>query len=89
MNREDSLLDMPQCCRCNGNGRCRSCHCVRSGSACINCLPLRRGRCENCEESSQPAVSSIQHDIDAPSFSDESDLLSPVEPAVDNTLASS
>ena len=49
----------------------------------FSCLPLcRAGHCENCEEpeeepSPQPAVSSIQHDIDAPSLSeDESELLS-------------
>ena len=35
------------CCRCNGKGRCRNCRCVRNGLACVNCLPLRRGRCEN------------------------------------------
>ena len=81
---------MPQCCRCNGNGRCRSCFCVRSGSACTNCLPLRRGRCENCEESSpQPAVSSIQHDVDTPSVSeDESDYLSSDGSAAESTEAS-
>ena len=67
---------MPSCCRCNGNGRCRNCRCVRSGSACFNCLPFRRGHCENCEEAGEdlsplPAVSSIQPDIDALSFSEE------------------
>ena len=72
---------MPSCCRCNGNGRCRNCRCVRSGSACFNCLPFRRGHCENCEEagedlSPRPAVSSIQLDIDALSFSEEASELS-------------
>ena len=38
---------MPICCRCNGSGRCRSCSCARSQGSCIDCLPLRRGHCEN------------------------------------------
>ena len=72
---------MPSCCRCNGNGRCRNYRCVRSGSACFNCLPFRRGHCENCEEaredlSPRPAVSSIQLDIDALPFSEEASELS-------------
>ena len=37
----------PQCCRCNGNGRCKGCICVRGGKACTNCTPSRSGRCEN------------------------------------------
>ena len=39
----------PQCCRCNGKGRCRGCVCVRSGKACISCMPSRSGRCENLD----------------------------------------
>ena len=85
---------MPLCCRCNGNGRCRTC-CVRSGSVCLNCLPLRQGHCENCEEPEedlipQPVVSSVQHDIDVPSFSeDESELLSSPDgsAAVDDSVS--
>ena len=38
---------MPVCCRCNGSGRCISCSCVKSGSPCVNCLPLRNGHCNN------------------------------------------
>ena len=37
----------PQCCRCNGQGRCRSCKCSRSRVSCSNCAPGRNGRCEN------------------------------------------
>ena len=57
---------------------------------CTNCLPLRRGRCENCEDSHpQPAVSSIRNDIDTPSISeDESDSLSLDGSAAENTDAS-
>ena len=40
---------MPQCCRCNGNGCCKGCVCVRCGKACINCTPSHAGRCENLE----------------------------------------
>ena len=38
---------MPVCCRCNGNGRCTNCVCSRAGAPCQNCLPSRRGRCNN------------------------------------------
>ncbi len=35
------------CCRCNRSGRCLNCKCVKSGSGCRSCLPLRLGNCEN------------------------------------------
>ena len=38
---------MPTCCRCNGSGRCVNCACVKSGFACTNCLPHRKGKCAN------------------------------------------
>ena len=38
---------MPQCCRCNGNGRCKACICTRSGKPCTDCTPSHVGRCEN------------------------------------------
>ena len=38
---------MPQCCRCNGSGRCVSCACARAKKDCTNCLPSRRSRCSN------------------------------------------
>ena len=37
----------PQCCRCNGRGRCKGCVCARSGTVCTNCTPSHIGRCEN------------------------------------------
>lgn len=37
----------PQCCRCNGNGRCRGCVCAKKKQACTNCTPGRNSRCEN------------------------------------------
>ena len=37
----------PQCCRCNGKGRCVGCSCVRRGVLCANCTPSHNGRCEN------------------------------------------
>ena len=37
----------PQCCRCNGKGRCKGCVCARSGTVCTNCTPSHSGRCEN------------------------------------------
>ena len=39
----------PQCCRCNGKGRCVGCSCVRSGRMCTNCTPRHKGRCENLD----------------------------------------
>ena len=85
----------PKCCHCNSNGRCQNYCCVRSGSACFNCLPLHQGHCENCVEpeedlSPQPTMSSIQHDIDVSSFSeDESELFSlPDESAAVDGLVS-
>ena len=34
-----------RCCRCNRTAKCARCFCVRSGSACLNCLP---GDVDNC-----------------------------------------
>ena len=44
----------PQCCRCNGNGRCKGCVCVRNGKACTNCTPSHAGRCENRATNAEP-----------------------------------
>ena len=38
---------MTVCCRCNADGKCRSCVCVKAGRPCTNCLPARRGHCSN------------------------------------------
>ena len=35
------------CCRCNASGRCKNCACKKAGRECLNCLPRRRGHCEN------------------------------------------
>ena len=40
----------PQCCRCNGKGRCRSCKCARDGVPCSNYTPGNNGRCENSSD---------------------------------------
>ena len=39
---------MTVCCRCNSVGRCKNCSCVKRGSQCVNCLPVRSNRCANC-----------------------------------------
>ena len=50
-------VSMTVCCRCNSSGRCVSCICVRKGTPCVNCLPLRRGRCQNAgSHSPSPAI---------------------------------
>ena len=42
------FIDMaPPCCRCNGKGKCRGCVCCKIGTPCVNCLPSKRGTCEN------------------------------------------
>lgn len=38
---------MPQCCRCNGNGRCRGCVCTKNKRVCTSYAPGRNGLCEN------------------------------------------
>ena len=46
----------PQCCRCNGNGRCKGCLCARSGRICTNCTPSRNGRCKNLSHATASEV---------------------------------
>ena len=36
-----------ECCRCNDNGLCLRCRCVKSNTCCVSCLPLKRGHCQN------------------------------------------
>ena len=35
------------CCRCNKNGRCLNCKCVKRSRPCSTCLPSRLSRCSN------------------------------------------
>ena len=35
------------CCRCNKDGVCRSCSCVKDNKPCKGCQPGRLGKCEN------------------------------------------
>ena len=51
---------MPVCCRCNGKGKCNNCVCVRSGNICIDCLPSRRGHCDNLVERSEVRCDSAE-----------------------------
>ena len=53
----------PQCCRCNGNGRCRGCVCVRGGRTCTSCTPSRNGRCENLSTSTDRARSTTELEL--------------------------
>ena len=43
---------MPSCCQCNGAGRCSNCSCKKGGKSRADCLPSRRGRCENLKSPS-------------------------------------
>ena len=38
---------MPQCCRCNGKGKCLNCTCKKSGMKCTDCLPSKKNQCKN------------------------------------------
>ena len=51
---------MPVCCRSNGKGKCNNCVCVRSGNICIDCLPLRRGHCDNLVDRSEVRCDSAE-----------------------------
>ena len=37
----------PVCCRCNASGRCKNCSCRKANKLCSNCLPCRKGHCDN------------------------------------------
>ena len=47
------------CCRCNGSGKCQRYMCVVSGEPCTNCLPSRRGHCQNYGNAQGPVSSSL------------------------------
>ena len=36
-----------RCCWCNDKGSCTRCRCVKNTFPCANCLPLKRGHCQN------------------------------------------
>ena len=60
---------MPICCRCNRKGRCVNCTCVKSGSACSNCLPLRKGNCANLATRTTPhAARTTPHETAGPTL---------------------
>ena len=44
------IYEMVVCCRCNGNGSCKNCACVRTKRLCTTCLPLRKGKCSNTKQ---------------------------------------
>ena len=41
---------MTLCCRCNAEGKCRGCVCVKSKRLCNNCLPSRKSCCSNTKQ---------------------------------------
>jgi len=48
------------CCSCNGqNAVCKRCVCARSGTPCINCLPLKAKNCGNTLLSHVDSVSDL------------------------------
>ena len=45
--KQASPKDMPSCCHCTRNGRCKNCSCVKVRRKCTGCLPLSLGICQN------------------------------------------
>ena len=45
-----------QCCRCNGNGTCKGCSCVKMRRECTNCTPGKKNRCLNSNVAPSTAV---------------------------------
>ena len=46
----------PVCCRCNRQGKCKNCLCVKQGRVCTNCLPSRAGGCQNLDAPAPPTA---------------------------------
>ena len=65
---------MVQCCRCNGNGLCRNCSCVKAKRACTDCLPGKNNKCCNRPSLELNVPSSTLST--APSFSTDSSTMS-------------
>ena len=42
-----SLSGGGKCCKCNADGSCSSCICVKKESACVNCAPGSQRKCKN------------------------------------------
>ena len=36
-----------QCCRCNGNGSCQNCLCLKANRLCTSCTPGNKPKCRN------------------------------------------
>ena len=51
-------LAAPVCYRCNGQGKCKNCVCVKQGRVYINCLPSRVGGCQNLDVPALPSAPS-------------------------------
>ena len=65
------------CCACNSRGRCRSCRCVKSGTACSNCQPSRNGKCSNISPNEVSIQSDIRETVETEVDSTRSELLPP------------
>ena len=72
---------MVVCCRCNGDGKCKNCVCVKEKRTCTSCLPSRRGKCLNIK---QPAASTT-----TPAQPSTADRELPTHAAVTNATSSS
>lgn len=57
----DARKRMTVCCRCNGDGKCKNCVCVKAGKTCTTCLPARRGNCSNMRQPPGPDSAPVRH----------------------------
>ena len=75
---------MPQCCRCNGSGRCKNCSCKKAGRVCTNCLPSKKNQCKNL-------VSTSRHSVFASNFPSSSSSSIITDPSISHctTIGSS
>ena len=62
----------PNCYRCNGNGDCVRCDCVKSGRVCTSCLQGKKDRCRNSDQPTPTSyvATDIKNEDSPPSLQD-------------------
>lgn len=55
-----SVSRLKACCRCNRQGKCKNCSCVKQGKICAGCLPSREGSCSNLRPSPSQSSTTVQ-----------------------------
>ena len=61
------------CCACSRKSRCLRCSCVKNGSQCHNCVPLRLKRCcnaavadDNCSGEEAEEINGVSSQLPQP-----------------------